>query len=108
MLEKQGLLEALRPRLVSCDSVRNVLFFVERGEVDAGIVYSTDAKISDRVAVVSVFPEELHDPIHYPVGVCAASAHLTADGEFMTFLTSAEARAVFEKYGFSVIAEGEK
>jgi molybdate transport system substrate-binding protein len=108
VLEKLGWLETLKPRLVSCDSVRNVLFFVERGEVDAGIVYSTDAKISDCVTVVSVFPEELHDPIHYPVGVCSASAHPAAAGEFLTFLTSDEARGVFEKLGFSVIAGGEK
>ncbi|MDD3275753.1 MAG: molybdate ABC transporter substrate-binding protein [Kiritimatiellales bacterium] len=108
VLEKMSLLEILKPRLVSCDSVRNVLFFVERGEVDAGIVYSTDAKISDRVTIVSVFPEELHDPIRYPVGVCTASAHAAAAAEFLTFLESDEARAVFEKLGFSVIAEGGK
>ncbi len=104
MLEKYGWLEALKPRLVSCDSVRNVLFFVERGETDAGIVYATDAKISDRVTVVTVFPEESHDPIRYPVAVCTASAHPAAAGEFLAFLRSDEARAVFEKLGFSVIA----
>lgn len=103
MLEKYGWLEALKPRLVSCDSVRNVLFFVERGEVDAGIVYATDAKISDRVTVVAVFPEESHDPIRYPAAVCTASAHPAAAGEFLTFLQSQEARAVFEKLGFTVM-----
>jgi molybdate transport system substrate-binding protein len=100
VLEKQGLLETLKPRMVSCDSVRNVLFFVERGEVDAGIVYSTDAKISDRVTVVSVFPEELHDPIRYPAAVCRASKHMEAAREFLIFLQSPEAAAVFETYGF--------
>ena len=104
MLEKYGWLEALTPRLVSCDSVRNVLFFVERGEVDAGIVYSTDAKISDRVTVVTVFPEECHDPIRYPAAVCTASARPAAAAEFLAFLRSDEARAVFEKLGFSFIA----
>jgi molybdate transport system substrate-binding protein len=89
--------------LRSCDSVRNVLFFVERGEVDAGIVYSTDAKISDRVTVVTVFPEEGHDPIRYPAAVCAASAKPSAAGEFLMFLQSAEACAVFEKFGFTVM-----
>lgn len=100
VLEKKGWLDALRPHLVSCDSVRNVLFFVERGEVDAGIVYSTDAKISDRVTIMSVFPEGLHDPIRYPVAVCRASKHPDSAREFLIFLQSPEAAEVFERYGF--------
>lgn len=107
-LEKMHLLEVLKPHLVSCDSVRNVLFFVERGEADAGIVYSTDAKISDRVIITSVFPEETHEPIHYPAGVCSATGHPAAAGEFLTFLKSDEAHAVFEKFGFSVITGDQK
>jgi molybdate transport system substrate-binding protein len=100
VLEKMGLLDLFQPRLVSCDSVRNVLFFVERGEVDAGIVYATDAKISERIGVVSVFPEESHDPIRYPVAVCATSAHPVAAGELCAFLQSEEALAIFESHGF--------
>lgn len=99
-LEKLGLLPALRPRLISGDSVRNVLFFVERGEVDAGIVYATDARISKRVTVESVFPEDSHDPICYPVAVCAASAHRAAAGDLCRFLQSGEAQAVFTAHGF--------
>jgi molybdate transport system substrate-binding protein len=100
VLEKKGWLEILKPRLVSCDSVRNVLFFVERGEADAGIVYSTDAKISDRVTVVSVFPEELHDPIRYPAAVCRASKYPDAARELLAFLQSPEAAEIFKRYGF--------
>lgn len=100
MLEKYGWLETLKPRLVSCDSVRNVLFFVERGEADAGIVYATDAKISDRVTVVTVFPENCHEPIRYPAAVCSASAHPEAAREFLAFLQSPAAGEIFERYGF--------
>lgn len=100
VLEKRGLLPGLRQRLISGDSVRNVLFFVERGEVDAGIVYATDAQISKRVTVVSVFPEDSHDPIRYPVAVCTASAHRAAARELCRFLQSGEAQAVFAAHGF--------
>jgi molybdate transport system substrate-binding protein len=106
VLEKYGWLDALAPQLVSCDSVRQVLFFVERGEVDAGIVYSTDAKISERVTVITVFPEENHDPIRYPAAVCATTVHSDAAREFLVFLRSSEARAVFEALGFTVVAGG--
>ncbi len=100
MMQSYGWFAALSPKLVHCDSVRNVLFFVERGEVDAGIVYSTDAKISDRVFVVTVFPEESHDPIRYPAAICTSSKHPAAAAEFLDFLQSDEALRVFEKYGF--------
>ena len=100
VLEKQGLLATLQSHLVSCDSVRNVLFFVERGEVDAGIVYSTDAQISKHVSVVSEFPEELHDPICYPVAVCRASRNPELARAFLEFLQSPAAGEVFERYGF--------
>jgi len=92
----------LNPRLIPCDSVRNVLFFVERGEVDAGMVYATDAKISDRVTVVTVFPEESHDPIRYPVAVCRGSKNPELALEFLAFLQSVKAGSVFEGCGFVV------
>jgi molybdate transport system substrate-binding protein len=100
MLEKYGWFEALKPRLISCDSVRNVLFFVERGEANAGIVYATDAKISDRVTVVMIFPEESHDPIRYPAAVCRASKRPEVARDFMAFLMSPEAGEIFKRYGF--------
>ena len=71
-----------------------------RSEVDAGIVYSTDAKLSDRVAVMTVFPEESHDPIRYPAAVCAASAHPAAARDLLDFLQSPEAAEIFVRYGF--------
>ena len=100
VLIKQGLFEILKPKMVSCDSVRNVLFFVEHGEVDAGIVYLTDAKISQHVTVVSEFPEELHDPIYYPAAVCTDSAHKQAAREFLAFLQSPVSDEIFKRYGF--------
>lgn len=100
MMLSNGWFEALQPRLVECDSVRNVLFFVERGEVDAGIVYATDALMSDRVAVMTVFPEGTHDPIRYPVAVCTSSARRQVSVDFIAYLQSDEARVLFEKFGF--------
>jgi molybdate transport system substrate-binding protein len=99
-LEYAGLFDALRPKLVMASSVRGALMFVERGEADAGIVYATDAKISDRVEVVSVFPEESHSPILYPAAVCRASKNPEQARAFLAFLQSETAAVMFEKYGF--------
>lgn len=99
-LKYTGQLEAFRPKMVMASSVRAVLMFVERGEVDAGIVYATDARISDKVDVVSVFSEESHSPIRYPAAVCRASKHPEVAREFLEFLQSPGAIAVFERHGF--------
>jgi molybdate transport system substrate-binding protein len=85
--------------------VRVVLTWVETGDVDAGIVYGTDAKISDKVKVVETAPEGSHSPVIYPAAVIKDSKNEAAAREFITFLTGDKAKDVFEKYGFSVLAK---
>lgn len=99
-LKQVGLFDTLRSKMVMASSVRGALMFVERGEVDAGIVYATDAKISSRVEIASVFPEESHSPIRYPAAVCRASRQPELARGFLTFLKSTEANEIFDKYGF--------
>ena len=89
----------LQGRLVGTDDVRTALAFVERGECGAGIVYATDARISDRVEVVGRFRPDSHAPITYPFA-------LTTDARpqaraFLAFLRSATAARVFRRHGFS-------
>lgn len=87
------------PRLVRGDSVRVALALVERGEVPAGIVYATDAALTNKVRVVAVFPENTHPPIVYPIGLVTGND--TAEAvEFASFLRSDTARSIFRKYGF--------
>ena len=80
--------------------VRQVLNYVATGNVDAGIVYRTDAKVSDNVQIVATAPENTHSPVIYPIGVIKDSDQPEAATELIKFLTSSEAQAVFEEYGF--------
>lgn len=102
-LTNLGWLGPLQGRIVGTDDVRAALSFVERGECDAGIVYATDAKISNKVQVVGHLPAPSHQPIIYPV---ALTKQTTANGEAALVAkyieNSAAAKAVFVKYGFSV------
>ncbi|NUF36513.1 molybdate ABC transporter substrate-binding protein [Acinetobacter lactucae] len=91
----------IEPKLVETEDVRAALNFVARGECQVGIVYATDAAISKDVTVVDVFPENTHSPITYPVGLIKKN-HDSA--KFYQFLQSDQAKAVFKKYGFSVLA----
>ncbi|MHC3125138.1 molybdate ABC transporter substrate-binding protein [Acinetobacter sp. GN11] len=91
----------IEPKLVETEDVRTALNFVARGECQVGIVYATDAAISKDVTVVGVFPENTHSPIIYPVGIIKKNPSST---KLYQFLQSNQAKAVFKKYGFSVLA----
>ena len=92
--------EAIQPQLILGNSVRQVLDYVARGEVDAGFVYRTDAKqLADKVDVVMIV--EGHDPVSYPMAVANTGKNAKMGQEFLNFVLSAEGQAVLAKYGFS-------
>lgn len=100
-LEKLGSWQAAEPKFAMAENVRAALALVARGEAVLGIVYSTDAKVEPGVKIVGTFPADSHPPIVYPV---AATAHARADAaDYLVFLRSAQAKAIFEKYGFSYL-----
>ena len=102
VLQKLNLLDAVKPKLVYGNNVRQVLATVESGNADAGLVYLTDAKISNKVRVVAVAADTYHAPIVYPMAVLRRSKDVNAAKAFVQYLTSSEAKGVLRKYGFSV------
>ncbi len=95
-----GWWNSVASRVVGAMDVRFALSFVERGEAAAGIVYATDAKLSDKVEVAGVFPGENHAPISYPAALIRGAGPQAR--EFYEFLGSEQAGAIFSKYGFKV------
>lgn len=100
VLTHLGLYDQLKPKYVLAKDVRQVLTYVATANADAGIVYITDAKVSDQVTVVAVAPEDSHSPIVYPAAVLKSSKNPDAAKAFLEFLAGPKARAVFERYGF--------
>ncbi|MDB5811284.1 MAG: molybdenum transporter periplasmic molybdate-binding protein [Betaproteobacteria bacterium] len=100
-LEKLGEWSSVESKIARGDNVRTALIFVARGEAPLGIVYETDAYAEKKVRIVARFPENTHSPIIYPVAVMASSKKPAAPA-FVIYLKSADARAIFEKYGFSM------
>lgn len=93
----------IQHKLVQTKDVRQVLTYVETDSVDAGIVYMTDAAVSDKVKVAAIVQDNAHEPIIYPAGVITESVHKKAAILFFNFLQSKKARTIFEKYGFKVL-----
>jgi molybdate transport system substrate-binding protein len=97
-----GILEHLRSKFVYGNSVRNVLGTVESGNADAGVVYVTDARISNQVRLVVTAPDNLHSPIIYPIAVMRASRNQQSARAYLQFLRSKQAQDIFKKYGFGI------
>ena len=99
---KLGILDQVRERAVYGSDVRQVLAWVETGDADAGVVYATDAAVSDKVKVAAVAPEDTHKPIVYPAAVLKDAKNMKEAKDFLAFLQTDTAKKVFEKYGFKV------
>ena len=104
VLEKMQLWPAVQKKLVLAKDVRQVLTYVETGEADAGIVYSTDARLSSRVRVAAAAPETSHQPVIYPVAVVKNTHNSTAARAFASYLNGPEARRTFTRLGFSTVS----
>ncbi len=100
-LETLGLWDSVASMVAPGSDVRAALALVERGEAPLGIVYSTDAAVTDQVTTLGLFPADSHPAITYPVALIAGQDNDTAKA-FLTFLQGTEAAAVFERYGFQV------
>ncbi len=83
--------------------VRQVLNYVATGNVDAGIVYRTDAQVADNVEIAAIAPATSHSPVIYPIAVIKDSDRPEAARELVEFLTTPEAKMVFEEYGFVTV-----
>jgi molybdate transport system substrate-binding protein len=100
VLEKLQLWDRISPRLIFASDVRQVLAYVEAGNAEAGIVYATDAALSEKVKVLATANPDWHEPIVYPGAVVAASENREAAEAFLAYLKSERGKQVLEKYGF--------
>ena len=100
-LEHLGLFAAVQKKVVYAKDVRAVLTYVETDNADAGMVYQTDANTSKKIRVIAVAPADSHDPILYPAAVLRDSKNKPAARAFLEFLKGPDARATFQKYGFT-------
>jgi molybdate transport system substrate-binding protein len=95
-----GLTDALQPRWVFGESVRQVLNYVARAEVDAGFVYRTDALIeADKTRIAFTVPTA--SPVNYPIAQVNGSRNAQAARDFIAFVRGHSGQAILQRYGFS-------
>lgn len=99
-LEKAGLWGVVSPKVVPTENARATLAAVESGNVDAGIVYRTDALISKKIRIAFEVPGARGPKISYPFALLADAPHAAEARRLLSFLSSPAARAIFRRYGF--------
>ncbi|MEH7418942.1 molybdate ABC transporter substrate-binding protein [Neobacillus drentensis] len=99
-LNKLNVWKGIEGKVVYGKDVRQVLTYIETNNVDAGIVYKTDALISQKVKIVATAKDNTHQPIIYPVGVIKNSSHLNEAQLFYDYLQNDKSMKTLEKYGF--------
>ena len=102
VLTSLGIFKKIETKLVYGKDARQVLNYVATGNVDAGIVYRSDTKITDKVKIAALAPKDSHSPIIYPIAVIKDSKNLEAAKEFIEYTFSPQAETEFKKYGFAL------
>lgn len=102
LLEDLGVWKDVSGKIVPTENVRATLAAVESGNVDAGIVYRTDALISKKIRVAYEVPAKDGPPISYPFALLREAPSPVGAKKFLDFLSSQAARGVFARHGFVV------
>ncbi|WP_419786665.1 molybdate ABC transporter substrate-binding protein [Pseudodesulfovibrio sp.] len=98
-LEAKGIYKSLTPKMIFGESVRQVLDYLARGEVDCGFVYGTDAvKAGDKVKIIAEIP--LEKPVTYPIAVLKEASSPELAKKFVAFILSPEGASKLEARGF--------
>lgn len=103
-LTSLGLWDEVQDLVAQTDNVRTALALVASGEAPYGVVYATDARTEAGVSVVARFPPYSHPPIVYPVAV-VTGGDPSLSQDFLAFLTSTTAQAVFAEQGFQILSD---
>ena len=98
-----GILTAIQSKFILGANVTQMLQYVDSGNVDAGIVYSTDALSDNNVVVVATGPSDVNATIVYPGAIIKDTKVPASSQDYLNFLGSPQAKAIFTKYGFANI-----
>jgi molybdate transport system substrate-binding protein len=101
-LQRIGLWERLQSRVIPTENVRGALAAVESGNVDAAIVYRTDAMIARRARIAYAIGGTQAPRISYPFALLREAGERDAALRLLAHLRSRVALNVFVRHGFVV------
>jgi molybdate transport system substrate-binding protein len=103
VLGNLGLWDKVSEKLVLAKDVRQVIEYVDGGNVDTGFVYKSDALLMKSGKILAEAPKDSHSPIIYPAALMSESDEMDGAAEFFDFIKSDLGMEIFKKYGFEMI-----
>ena len=100
-LKNLRLEESLAPKVLTVPNVRSALNYLETKNVDAAILYETDAKSSNKVVSLDLIPESSYNSIKYPVVVINSTDKLDLADKYIEYLLSSDFKDILISYGFN-------
>ena len=103
-LQASGIYEQLLKsgKLVMAKDVRQALIYADRGETDGSFVYKTDAMLMTSAKILFEVPQNLYDPVAYPIGLTSSGAANIEAKALYDYIVSPEAKTIIAKHGFSI------
>ncbi len=100
-MEDAGVWDGLESKVILAENVKQVLTYVETGEVDAGFVYMTDAESGRKDLYEITYTVPVNESISYPIAVVNSSKEKEKAQEFVDFITGTRGQEILAEYGFS-------
>ena len=101
ILHSLGIFDQVKPKVIYAANVTQALQWVESGEVDAGIIFTTEAHVGgNQVKIVATSDPSWHSVIAYPAGVVSATEHGALAGAFVDYVAGAYGQQILKGYGF--------
>jgi len=102
-LERLGLWETMRPKLVQGENIAQTFQFVASGSADAGFVALSQIRENEaRAGSHWIVPERFHSPLRQDAALLSRGAGNDAARAFLSYLKSAPARERIRAYGYEV------
>lgn len=102
-MQRAGVWDAVKPKLVFGENVRQTLQYAETGNVEVAIIaLSLSIQSKGRWTLI---PQELHKPIDQALAVIKGSKNEAGARRFAIYINSLEGRSVMRRYGFALPGE---
>lgn len=105
-LTNAGLWDSVSGKMLMGENVKQALVYVERGEAEAGFVFSTDASSAKNGSIEVITSVPVTTPITYPIAVVSSTQHKEESQLFIDFVTGEKSRYILEQYGFLIPQTG--
>ena len=103
-MERAGIWEAVKPKIVYGENIQQTLQFAQTGNVEAAVAALSLAKVTEDGSFM-VVDDALHQPIDQAIVVCKRGGNPAVAKDFATFVNSDEGRAIMKRFGFLLPGE---